>query len=60
MDMQKKQSTEFGKGSLQVEKILQQQKQAGVKYIFVEQEEYASDPWESMKHNMKYLSEVKL
>jgi sugar phosphate isomerase/epimerase len=60
MDMQKKQSTEFGKGGLQIEKILQQRKQAGVKYIFVEQEEYTTDPWESMKQNMKYLSEVKL
>lgn len=60
MDMQKKHSTEFGKGSLPIEKILKQKKQSGVKYIFVEQEEYAVNPLESMKHNMKYLSQIKL
>lgn len=60
MDLSKKQSTEFGKGALPIEAILKQRKQSGVKYIFVEQEEYTVNPVESMKHNMKYLSEVKL
>jgi sugar phosphate isomerase/epimerase len=60
MDLTKKQSTEFGKGSLDIAKMLKQSKQAGMKYFFVEQEEYASTPFESMKHNMDYLGKLKL
>lgn len=60
MDMLEKQSTEFGKGSLDIQSMMQHRKQAGVKYIFVEQEEYAVTPYESMKANMDYLSKLKL
>jgi sugar phosphate isomerase/epimerase len=55
MDMTEKQSTEFGKGGLDILAMLQHQKASGVKHIFVEQEEYASTPYESMKYNMGYL-----
>jgi sugar phosphate isomerase/epimerase len=59
MDMTKKQSTEFGKGGLNIIQMLKHSKQAGMKYFFVEQEEYASTPFESMKENMDYLAKLK-
>jgi sugar phosphate isomerase/epimerase len=60
MDLQKKHSTEFGKGGLDVIAMLKHRKQSGLKYFFVEQEEYASTPFESMKYNMEYLEKVNL
>ena len=60
MDMAEKQSTEFGKGGLDILAMLQHQKASGVKHIFVEQEEYASTPYESMKYNMGYLDRLKI
>jgi len=60
MDMVKKQSTEFGKGGLDILQVLKQSKQSGMKYFFVEQEEYTSTPFESMKENMDYLAKLKL
>jgi hypothetical protein len=58
MDLIKKESTEFGKGGLDIEKMLASKKESGVKYIFIEQEEYASSPLESMKYNMDFLSRL--
>ena len=55
MDMAKKESTEFGKGGLDIKTMMANQKASGVKHIFIEQEEYASTPLESMKHNMEFL-----
>ena len=60
MDLTKKQSTEFGKGGLDIVQLLKNSKEAGMKYFFVEQEEYASTPFESMQLNMDYLKKVKL
>ena len=60
MDLAKKHSTEFGKGSLAIKKILTNAKEAGMKYFFVEQEEYSNNPLESMKINMDYLKKLKL
>jgi hypothetical protein len=31
-----------------------------MKYFFVEQEEYASSPFESMKENMDYIAKLKI
>ena len=59
MNMTKKQSTEFGKGGLDIVQMLKHSKQAGMKYFFVEQEEYTSTPFESMKENMDYLAKLK-
>jgi sugar phosphate isomerase/epimerase len=59
MNMQKKVSTEFGKGALDIGKILEHQSQSGVKYIFIEQEEYSTTPMESMKYNMDYLERLR-
>lgn len=58
MNMSKKESTEFGMGGLDIAKMLQNKKASGVKHIFIEQEEYASTPLESMKHNMAYLNTI--
>lgn len=60
MDLQKKQSTEFGKGGLDIEKILQHREQSGLKYFFIEQEEYANNPMDSMKHNMQFIEKLKI
>ena len=60
MDLAKKHSTEFGKGSLDIKKMLNSEKKSGMKYFFVEQEEYTNNPGESMKINMDYLKNLKL
>ncbi len=59
MDMVKKQSTEFGKGGLDIKKMFANSSQSGLKYFFIEQEEYSSTPMESMKYNMNYLKNMK-
>ncbi|MEP7373589.1 MAG: sugar phosphate isomerase/epimerase [Chitinophagaceae bacterium] len=59
MDLAKKHSTEFGKGGLNIVQMLKHGKQSGMKYFFVEQEEYTNGPFESMKENMDYLSKLK-
>lgn len=58
MDTSKKESTEFGKGQIKVLEILKNSKKSGVKYIFVEQEEYASTALESMKYDFDYLQKL--
>lgn len=58
MDTTRKESTEFGKGQIKVLEILKNSKKSGVKYIFVEQEEYASTALESMKYDFDYLQKL--
>jgi sugar phosphate isomerase/epimerase len=58
MDTTKKQSTEFGKGQINMLSILKNAKKSGVKHIFVEQEEYASTALESMKYDFDYLQKL--
>jgi sugar phosphate isomerase/epimerase len=58
MELVKKHSTEFGKGGLDIVQMLKHSKDSGMKYFFVEQEEYASTPFESMQHNMEYLKNL--
>lgn len=58
MDLTKKHSTEFGKGALNIKEILKQSKLSGMKYFYVEQEEYTHSPLESMKENMDYLKKL--
>lgn len=60
MNLAKKHSVEFGKGGVDIMAMLKNQKQAGLKYLFVEQEEYASTPMESMKYNMDYLKRLRI
>jgi sugar phosphate isomerase/epimerase len=58
MDMQKKHSTEFGKGGLRIKEMLQHSEQSGLKYFFVEQEEYTHIALESLKEDMAYLKQL--
>jgi len=58
MNLTKKESTEFGKGGLNISKMLENRELSGMKYFFVEQEEYASTPIESMKYNMDFLKKI--
>lgn len=58
MDLAKKESTEFGKGGLPLADILDHKKESGLKYIFIEQEEYADNPFDSMQYNLDYLKQM--
>jgi sugar phosphate isomerase/epimerase len=59
MDMNKKQSTEFGKGAVDIKKMLQNSKKSGMKHFFVEQEEYSGAALDSMKYDFDYLQKLK-
>lgn len=58
MDKSKQESTEFGKGQINILRMLQNAEKSGMKYFFVEQEEYTSTPFESIKHNFNYLMKL--
>lgn len=58
MDMGKKESTEFGKGVLDISLMLKNKELSGVEHIYIEQEEYADTPVKSMEHNMNYLKNL--
>ncbi len=58
MDLWENESTEFGKGGLDIALMMKNKDKSGVKHIFIEQEEYASSPEESMRHNLKYLADL--
>jgi sugar phosphate isomerase/epimerase len=58
-DMKNKSSVEFGNGALDIVGLLKHSKDAGMKYFFIEQEEYpAGSPLASMKLNMAYLKKI--
>jgi sugar phosphate isomerase/epimerase len=59
MDLKEKHSVEFGKGSLDVKKMLENAKNAGMKYFFVEQEEYTVTAFDCLAYNMNYLRNLK-
>lgn len=59
MDVAKRKSTEFGKGKLDIKSIFAHAKDSGMKYFFVEQEDYTSTPMESLAYNMDYLKKMK-
>jgi sugar phosphate isomerase/epimerase len=52
-------STEFGKGRLDIANMFRNADKSGLKYYFIEQEEYAGDPMESAKHNFDYVMKLK-
>jgi sugar phosphate isomerase/epimerase len=60
VNMTSKKSTEFGKGGLDIVAMLQHEQQSGLKYFFIEQEDYEHTPLESMQYNMEYLKKVEL
>jgi sugar phosphate isomerase/epimerase len=55
MDLKLKQSTEFGKGGVDIKKLLTSSEKSGLKHIFIEQEEYTRPPIESAAFDYKYL-----
>ncbi|MDO9376557.1 MAG: sugar phosphate isomerase/epimerase, partial [Ferruginibacter sp.] len=59
MDLTKKHSTEFGKGGLNIQQMFDNAKKSGLDNYFIEQEEYASSPLQSMKENMQYLKKIR-
>lgn len=59
MNMQEKHSTEFGKGGLEIKKMLAAAKKSGMKYFFVEQEEYSTTPFDALAYNYDYLKKMK-
>jgi sugar phosphate isomerase/epimerase len=59
MDLKEKHSVEFGKGSLDVKKMLENSKKAGMKYFFVEQEEYSGTAFDCLEYNINYLKNLK-
>src|SRR5450432_2355377 len=57
MSPTEKQSVEFGKGSVDIIGLMKQAKQAGMKYYFIEQEEYAVNAFESLEYDYNWLAE---
>ena len=57
MDVAEKKSVEFGKGSVDIIGLLNHSRQAGLKYYFVEQEEYAVNAFESLEYDYNWLAE---
>jgi sugar phosphate isomerase/epimerase len=58
MDMTAKHSTEFGKGGLDIKKMLQHADTAGMKYFFIEQEEYSGTAFDCLAYNFDYLKKL--
>ena len=58
MDMVKKQSTEFGKGVLNIRSMMKNAGKSGMKHFFVEQEEYTNSAFESVEHDFRYLKKM--
>lgn len=57
MSMAEKKSVEFGKGTVDIIGLMKQAKQAGMKYYFIEQEEYAVTAFDSLDYDYNWLSE---
>ncbi len=56
MNIAEKKSVEFGKGSVDIIKLLGHSKEAGMKYYFVEQEEYAVNAFDSLGYDYNWLA----
>jgi sugar phosphate isomerase/epimerase len=57
MSLTEKKSVEFGKGGVDIIGLMKQAKQAGMKYYFIEQEEYAVAAFDSLEYDYNWLSE---
>jgi sugar phosphate isomerase/epimerase len=51
-------STELGTGRVDVVKLLENAKKSGLRYFFVEQEEYSTTAFDSAKRNVEYLRKL--
>lgn len=60
MNKAKKQSTEFGKGQLDIKGMLANAKKSGMKHFFVEQEEYTNTAFESLQQDFDYLMKLEV
>ena len=58
VDLAKKESTEFGKGQVNILGLLQNAKKSGMKHFFIEQEEYSVNAMESMKYDFDFLTKL--
>jgi len=54
----KVESTEFGKGRIDIPGLLKSSKKAKMKYFFVEQEEWEESPLKSLMYNYQYLKKL--
>jgi sugar phosphate isomerase/epimerase len=57
MNLTEKKSVEFGKGGVDLIGLMKQAKQAGMKYYFIEQEEYAVTAFDSLDYDYNWLAE---
>jgi sugar phosphate isomerase/epimerase len=57
MNLTEKKSVEFGKGSVDIIGLLKHAGQSGLKYYFIEQEEYAVNAFESLEYDYNWLAE---
>jgi sugar phosphate isomerase/epimerase len=57
MSLTEKKSVEFGKGGVDIIALMKQAKQAGMKYYFIEQEEYAVTAFDSLDYDYNWLAE---
>lgn len=55
MDLKKKESVEFGKGGLNIKSMFANAKQSGLRYFFIEQEEYSVNAFDSIQYDLNYL-----
>jgi sugar phosphate isomerase/epimerase len=58
MNIQKKESTEFGKGVLNIKSMFANAKQSGLRYFFIEQEEYSVNAFDSIQYDLNYLKSL--
>lgn len=58
MDIQRRKSTELGKGQVNIKGLLQHARQSGMKHFFLEQEEYTHSAFESIGIDYAYLSKL--
>ena len=58
VNLSTKQSTEFGKGVVDIAKIFSYSKLSGMKHFFVEQEDYATSALEASKYDFDYLAKM--
>lgn len=59
MNLTQKNSVEFGKGSVDIKRLMKNAEKSGMKYYFVEQEEYANNAIQSLTEDMRYLKNLK-
>ena len=57
MNVHEKKSVEFGKGSVDIVALLKSRNEAGMKYYFIEQEEYAVNAFDSLEYDYNWLAD---